>query len=65
MKKELPRGVQVLECKSIEFAGKDIIIIEKWDDFMWLLGSALTIFKIKNCLYYVTSEVAYIYELEE
>lgn len=61
----IPRGVQILKCKSIEFEGKDIIVLEDWKDFLWLLGNCMTIYKLKNSLYYIEGPVAYIFELNE
>lgn len=62
-KLELPRGVQIIKCKSIEFEGKDIIVLEDWKDFLWLLGNCVSIYKLKKTLYNLGGDVAYVFEL--
>ena len=59
----IPRGVQIIKCKSIEFEGKDIIVLEDWKDFLWLLGNCMTIYKLEDSLYYIEGPVAYIFEI--
>jgi len=59
----IPRGVQIIKCKSIEFEGKDIIVLEDWKDFLWLLGNCMTIYRLGNSLYYIEGSVAHIFEL--
>lgn len=63
MKKlELPKGINIIETVSIEFVGKDIIRVKHWDDFMYLLGGVVTIFKLHNSYYIISNEVAYVYQ---
>ncbi len=61
---EFPRGVQVIECKCIEFAGKDVIVIKDSEDFVFLLAGGLAVFKIKKAYYIINSDVAYVYSEE-
>ena len=59
----VPRGVQIIKCNSIEFEGKDIIVLEDWKDFLWLLGNGITVYRLKQTIYNITGEVVYIFEL--
>lgn len=59
----LPRGLQIIKCKSISLVEKDIVVIEDWKDFLWLLGGGSTVFKLKKSLYSINGEVAFIFEL--
>ncbi len=63
IKLKLPRGSQIINCKSIEFVNKDMIVLDKWEDFLWLLGNCMSIYKLKNSLYHIGPEVCYIYNL--
>ena len=62
-KLKLPRGAQIINCKSIEFASKDTIVLDKWEDFLWLLGNCMSIYKLENSLYHIGDVVVYIYNL--
>ena len=62
-KLKLPRATQIINCKSIEFADKDMIVINDWEDFLFLLGNCITLYKLKESIYYITGEVVYIYNL--
>ena len=59
----VPRGVQIIKCKSIEFEGKDIIVLEDWKDFLWLVGNCSTLYRLKETVYHIAGEVAYVFEL--
>ena len=56
-----PKEVRVVEAKRIELSTKDIITIEKEEDFIWLLNGG-TVFKLEKSYYILSAEVAYIYE---
>jgi hypothetical protein len=59
---KIPKEVRVIETKSIELSTKDIICIKNFDDFLWLLGTGICLFKLNQCYYILTNEVIYIYE---
>lgn len=58
-----PKGIVVIEAKSIQFAGKDIIEIEHEEDFVWLIGSSQAVWKLKNSYYSISDSVAYVYNV--
>lgn len=58
----IPKGVVVIDCKSIEFAGKDIVILRRWEDFVFMLSGTLVIYKLRNVYYNIAGEVAWLYE---
>ncbi len=60
---KLPRGTQIINYKDIKFVDKDMIVIDKWKDFLWLLGNCMSIYKLENSLYHISAEVVYIYSL--
>ena len=62
--KKLPKEVRLIEVESLEFAGKDIIRIKHWNDFLWLLGTGTVVYKLNHCYYIIASEVAWQYEEE-
>ena len=61
---KIPRGVQVVECKSLEFPGKDIVVVKYWEDFVYVLGPVPVIYKLKNVYYNISDSVAFVYEDE-
>lgn len=61
IKNEFPKGTKIVECESMEFAGKDIITIKEWDDFIYLMGTYPTIYKLKNSYYILSDGVAWVY----
>ncbi len=63
IKLKLPRGTQIINCKTIEFASKDMIMLNEWEDFLWLLGNCMSIYKLEKSLYNISAEVVYIYNL--
>jgi len=58
----LPRGVQIIEVESMSLVEKDIIFIRNFEDFKFLLGDSMTIFKLNNLLYAMTAHVAYVFD---
>ncbi len=62
-KLKLPRGSQIINCESIEFSDKDMIVLDEWKDFLWLLGNCMSIYKLEKSLYHISAEVVYIYNL--
>ncbi len=62
-KLKLPRGSQIINCKDIKFTDKDMIVLNKWEDFLWLLGNCMSIYKLEKSLYNISAEVVYIYNL--
>jgi len=59
---EFPRGTEIIVCNEITFAGKDIVSVKFFKDFLFLLGNGATIFNLSNKYYLVSDAVAYIYE---
>ena len=59
---KIPKEVRIIETKSIELSDKDVIYIKDWKDFIWLISSVGTLFKLNSCYYILTSEVAYVHE---
>jgi len=62
MKKEINVKLTVIEAKNLEFLGKDIITIEKWDDFLELCKGNYIIYKLKNSYYLISDNVAWVYQ---
>ena len=62
-KLKLPRATQIINCKDIKFVDKDMIVINDWKDFLFLLGNCITVYQLEKSLYYITGEVVYIYNL--
>ena len=62
---KVPVGVRIIGCVSIAFEGKDIITLKEWDDLIWLMGGSSSLFKLKNNIYFITGEVAYVYQLSD
>lgn len=53
----------VTECKAIEFAGKDIITVKNWDDFVALIQPTdKFVYKLGNKYYLISIEVAWVYD---
>ncbi len=62
-KLKLPRGTQLINCSSIEFTSKGMVVIDKWEDFLWIVGNCVTIYKLQKSFYHIGPEVCYIYNL--
>lgn len=58
---KFPRGVQIIECDSIELIAKDIIYVKTFEDFIWLVNGTSTVFKMKEFYYSIGAEVAYVW----
>ena len=56
------KKIKVIECESMDFVGKDIINIKKWEDFIWLIQDDKAIYKLKNCYYIISNEVAWLFK---
>lgn len=59
---EFPRGTEIIICNEITFAGKDIVSIRLFKDFLFMLGNGATVFNLSNKYYLISDAVAYIYE---
>ena len=40
-----------------------MIVIDKWEDFLWIVGNCVTIYNLEKSLYHIGTEVVYIYNL--
>jgi hypothetical protein len=59
---KLPRGVQLIEVESMNLIEKDVIFVKSIDDFLFLLGDSMTVFRLNNLLYGMSAHVAYVYD---
>ncbi len=59
---KLPKGIVIIECHQIDLSDKDIIQLKTWEDFLWLVGTGPTIYKLKNVYYDISGQVAYIWK---
>jgi hypothetical protein len=59
---KLPRGVQIIEVESMNLIEKDVIFVKNIDDFLFLLGDSMTVFRLNNLLYAMSAHVAYVYD---
>lgn len=60
---KLPRGVQLIEVESMNLLEKDIIFVKHFEDFKFLLGDSISVLKLNNLLYAMSSNVCYVYDL--
>lgn len=59
---KIPKGINVIECEDIKLSGhQDLVELNNWEDFIYLLSGYSTIFKLKRGYYILSSEVVYIY----
>lgn len=56
-----PRGCTVIECEEIQLDSRSMFFIKEFEDFIWLLGTLPTVFKLKNSYYIMGDTYAYIY----
>lgn len=59
-KKQFIDGSKVIEVKSLDFMGKDIIQIQRFEDFAWLVGTGV-VFKLHESYYSISDTVAYVW----
>jgi hypothetical protein len=59
---KLPRGVQIIEVESMNLIEKDVIFLKNIDDFLFLLGDSMTVFRLNDLLYAMSAHVAYVYD---
>ena len=55
----LPKGVQVIECKEIILPAKVTIEIAKWEDFIYILGGCVTIYKLGKRYYLLGDHIIF------
>ena len=56
---KVPDGIKVIECTNIRLGEKDLVEVKSFQDLIWL--SNLTLFKIDDTYYVLTSDVAYVF----
>lgn len=56
-----PKELRVIEVKSIDLQEKDMIVIERFDDFLWLTRNDACVWKLKEHYYSLTDTVAYVF----
>jgi hypothetical protein len=61
---KLPRAVQIIEVESMNLIEKDVIFLKNIDDFFFLLGDSMTIFRLNNLLYAMSAHVAYVVDMD-
>jgi len=62
MKIEFPKNTRIIDCLSLNFVSKDIIYLKSFEDFLYLMGTFATVYKLDKCYYNISSEVIFIYE---
>ena len=55
-------GIKIIECENIRLGEKDLVEVKSFQDLIWL--SALTLFKMGDTYYMLTSDVAYTFTKE-
>lgn len=55
--------IRVIPVVKLEFVGKDIVQIKRWDDFIELCKGNFILYKLENYLYLISETVAFLYDL--
>lgn len=59
----MKREIRVIKCKSIELINKNIITIEKAEDFLFLTGDF--VFRCKGFDYIIGDTTIYVHEVKK
>ena len=59
----MPRGVQIIEVESMSLVEKDVMFLKNFDDFKFLLGDSITVYRLNNLLYALSVNVTFVYDL--
>lgn len=54
--------IKIIEVKSLDFAGKDIVVIANLEDFKHLCKGFDIIYKLNKCYYLIADTVAWVYQ---
>jgi len=60
---KLPRGVQIVEVESMSLVEKDVMFLKNFEDFKFLLGDSITVYRLNNLLYALSSSVTFVYDM--
>lgn len=58
---KFPKETRVVEVRSIELREKDILVIDSFDDFLWLTKNDACVWKLAEQYYSLADSVAYVF----
>jgi len=58
---QIKKSIKVIKLKEMELTGKDVLVLESFDDFIWMTGSLEHIYEFKGDYYSLGDDIVFCY----
>lgn len=58
---KIRKQIRIITVTGLKFTGKDIIEVQNWEDFIYLMGTDQFLYQLQGTLYIIADNVAWIY----
>ena len=56
---------KIIKVDNLSFVGKDLVELNKWEDFCFMLGGSIVIYEFEERYYHITEQVAFCIKIKE